>query len=135
MQHHATPSNFRLDFIAYLNFFIPRRIKMSTTAIAEILRELSNALVPFDDLTPFDIRRDEMLTTKEVCSSLKIDRTTLYRWLNSGKFPEPININGKKRWPSSLINARIYEDNPQLREREHLMAEARRITKKSGAAA
>ena len=108
---------------------------MGTNAIGDILLELTQALNNISSQLPFDIKRDEMLTMDEVCLRLKIHRNTLTGWIKKGTFPEPINVSGQQRWSSSLINARIYEDNPQLREREHLMAEARRITKKSGAAA
>lgn len=108
---------------------------MSTNAISDILLELTQALNNISSQSSFDIARDEMLTMDEVCNRLKIHRNTLTGWIKKGLFPKPINVSGQQRWSSSLINARIYEDNPQLREREHLMAEARRITKKSGAAA
>ena len=108
---------------------------MGTNAIGDILRDLTKALDCFYDQLPFDIKRDEILTTDEVCERLKIHRNTLNGWIRKGTFPEPLNIAGQQRWTTSLINARIYEDNPQLREREHLMAEARRISEKSGAAA
>lgn len=108
---------------------------MSTTAIGDLLQELTDALNRFSSQLPFDIQRDEMLTMDEVCARLKIHRNTLNGWVKKGAFPEPISIGGQQRWSSSLINARIYEDNPQLREREHLMAEARRIAENTGAAA
>lgn len=109
-------------------------MNMGTNAIASILRDLTKALDCFYEPSPFDIQRDEMLTREEVCNRLKIHSNTLKGWIKKGKFPEPLDINGTQRWPTSLINARIYEDNPQLREREHLMAEARRISENSGSA-
>lgn len=108
---------------------------MSTNAISDILLELTQALNNISSQLPFDIKRDEMLTMDEVCLRLKIHRNTLTGWIKKGAFPEPINVGGQQRWSSSLINARIYEDNPQLRDREHLMAEALRITKKTSTAA
>ena len=108
---------------------------MGANAIGDILLELTQALNNISSQFPFDIKKDEMLTMDEVCHRLKVHRNTLTGWIKKGAFPEPLNIAGQQRWSTSLINARIYEDNPQLREREHLMDEARRITKKSGAAA
>lgn len=108
---------------------------MSTNAISDILFELTEALNKLSSQSSFDITRDEMLTMDEVCNRLKIHRNTLTGWIKKGAFPEPLNIAGQQRWSTSLINARIYEDNPQLREREYLMAEARRISEKTGAAA
>ena len=64
----------------------------------------------------------------EVCARLKITRGTHTAWLKAGKFPEALTIAGKKRWPTSLINSRIYEDNPQLMEPENLMAQARKVS-------
>lgn len=102
---------------------------MRKNAIEDILRDLTKVLDCFVDTPlPFDIKRDEMLTMDEVCARLKITRATLSAWLKSGKFPKALTIAGKKRWPTSLINARIYEDNPHLREREHLMIQAQKVS-------
>ena len=108
---------------------------MGTNAIGDILLELTQALNNITSQLPFDIKRDEMLTMDEVCHRLKVHRNTLTGWIKKGAFPEPLNIAGQQRWSTSLINAQIYEDNPKLREREYLMAEARRISEKAGAAA
>ncbi|MFB6349432.1 helix-turn-helix transcriptional regulator [Moraxella sp. ZJ142] len=34
---------------------------------------------------------------------LDINRTTLRRWYNSGKFPEPIYLNGKPRFDNQAV--------------------------------
>ncbi len=102
---------------------------MNPNAIASILRDLTKVLDCFYEPLPFDIKRDEMLTMDEVCQRLKIHRNTLVGWLKKGSFPEPIDVSGQKRWPTSMINARIYEDNPHLREKEYLMKQAQRISK------
>ena len=101
---------------------------MGTNAITEILLDLTKALDNFSGQLPFDIKRDEMLTMDEVCHRLKVHRNTLTGWIKKGAFPEPLNIAGQQRWSTSLINSRIYEDNPQLRERENLMAQARKVS-------
>ena len=81
-----------------------------------------------DAVRTVDIKRDEMLTMDEVCARFRIHRNTLTGWLKAKKFPSPIVICGQKRWPSSVINNCIYEENPHLHERDHLIAEARRIS-------
>lgn len=102
---------------------------MRVNAIGDVLRDLTKILDCFvNEPLPFDIKRDEMLTMDEVCARLKITRVTLSAWMKAGKFPEALTIAGTKRWPTSLINSRIYEDNPQLRERENLMAQARKVS-------
>ncbi|MBO9497788.1 helix-turn-helix domain-containing protein, partial [Thalassotalea sp. G20_0] len=104
-------------------------IIMNQNAIANILRDLTKVLDCFYEPLPFDIKRDEMLTMDEVCHRLKIHRNTLRGWLKKGSFPAPIDVSGQQRWPTSMINARIYEDNPHLREQEYLMVQAQRISK------
>ena len=104
---------------------------MDGNAIKAVIMEVVNA-IKVDSYQAFDIQRDEMLTMDDVCHRLKVHRNTLSGWLKSGKFPQPIIVCGQKRWSSSSINARLYEENPHLREREHLLAEARRISCNSG---
>ena len=101
---------------------------MSRNAINEILNDLFQAIGQLAEPTStFDINRDELLSTEEVCQRFRITRNTLNKWINKGQFPEPVFIGNVKRWPTSVINARIYEDNPQLRARENLMLQARRV--------
>jgi prophage regulatory protein len=40
----------------------------------------------------------ELYTMKEVCGLLKKSRTTLWRWIRSGHFPQPLKIG-----PNSLV--------------------------------
>lgn len=101
---------------------------MSRNAIGEILNDLFQAIGQLAEPTStFDINRDELLSTEEVCQRFGITRTTLSNWIKKGEFPEPVFIGTVKRWPTSLINARIYEDNPHLRARENLMLQAKRV--------
>lgn len=95
----------------------------------EFVSELMHALNGYSKDGSFDIKTDEMLTKDEVCQRLKVTRNTLTNWVKRGDFPEALSIGGQQRWPCSLINARIMEDNPKLHERNRLIAEARRITK------
>ena len=100
---------------------------MDANAIENLIKKLIQ-MVSDDTTQAFDITRDEMLTMDEVCDRLKVHRNTLSAWIKAGKFPKSVSICGQKRWPSSSINSSVYEENPHLREREHLMAEARRIS-------
>lgn len=101
---------------------------MSHNTIGDILNDLFQAIGKLAEPTStFDINRDELLSTEEVCQRFGITRTTLNNWIKKGEFPEPVFIGTVKRWPTSLINARIYEDNPHLRARENLMLQAKRV--------
>ncbi len=100
---------------------------MDANAINKLLSEIAN-VIKVDTHQAFDIQRDEMLTMDDVCKRLQVHRNTLSGWLKSGKFPKPITVCGQKRWSSSSINTAIYEENPHLRERDHLLAEARRVS-------
>ncbi len=82
-----------------------------------------------------DIIRDVMLTRSEVCERLRISRNTLLAWIKADKFPAPIIIgNNEQRWPSSMINRRIYEDNPHLRHGDELLSDAMQLIEKANAA-
>ncbi len=101
---------------------------MSRNAIGEILNDLFEAIGQLAEPTStFDINRDELLNTDEVCQRFRITRTTLSKWIKKGDFPNPVFIGNVKRWPTSLINARIYENNPHLRARENLLLQAKRV--------
>ena len=100
---------------------------MDSNAIFQLLGQISEAIQQSTDPT-FDIKKDSMMTMDQVCHRIGVHRNTLFGWIKSGKFPQPIMVCGQKRWSSSSINQRIYEDNPHLRQQEHLMAEARRIS-------
>lgn len=76
----------------------------------------------------FNISKDEVLTLKELSQRLKISTSAIEQRVKSGKFPSPAYIGGKRMWTTSMINMHVYEENPHLRERDHLLAEARRIT-------
>ena len=100
---------------------------MDANAIESLIKELVQMVSSGTDQA-FDIKRDEMLTMDEVCGRLKVHRNTLSAWIKAGKFPQSVSVCGVKRWSSSSINTNVYEENPHLREREHLLAEARRIS-------
>ena len=50
--------------------------------------------------------RDQLLTRLEVEKRCRIARTTIYRLMRCGQFPEPIRIGPRAvRWPQSEIEA------------------------------
>ena len=52
----------------------------------------------------------QMLNLVEVTERLKITRTTVYRWMESGKFPKPIKLSETtNRWLLSDIERWIVE--------------------------
>lgn len=49
---------------------------------------------------------DQLLTRPEVEARCRITRTTIYRLMRTGQFPEPIRIGPRSvRWPASEIEA------------------------------
>ena len=49
---------------------------------------------------------DRLLTRAEVETRCAIARTTIYRLMRAGQFPEPIKVGPRAvRWPSSEIEA------------------------------
>ena len=56
----------------------------------------------------------QMLNLVEVTDRLKITRTTVYRWIESGKFPKPIKLSETtNRWLLSDIEKWIAERSKQ----------------------
>lgn len=52
----------------------------------------------------------QMLNLVEVTERLKITRTTVYRWMESGKFPKPIKLSETtNRWLLSDVEKWIAE--------------------------
>ena len=53
---------------------------------------------------------DRLLTRHEVEARCGIARTTVYRLMRSGQFPEPIKVGARAvRWPASEIEAWVSE--------------------------
>lgn len=73
-----------------------------------------------------DIRHDQLYSRKEVMKLLDISRFTMDRVLKAGEFPEPIKVAGQDRWPSSVINQHIRQNNQQLQAQEELKSQALR---------
>ena len=54
------------------------------------------------------MEQDRLLTRFEVEARCRIARTTIYRLMRAGQFPEPIKIGPRAvRWPQSEIEAWI----------------------------
>ena len=105
-----------------------------TTMLNDFLQQLATIFT--DQNQKVDIIRDALLTKYEVCDRLKISGRLLESWISSGKFPKPIIIGGtQKRWTNHMINQRIYEDNPQLREEDQVIADALNVVEQVESAA
>ena len=64
-------------------------------------------------------KQTRLLARQEVQDLLKIGRTTLYRWMREGRFPEPMQIGpGAVRWHESEILAWI-EERPRAKGNLH----------------
>ena len=48
-----------------------------------------------------------LLTDRQVAETLNIGRSTLWRWLDQGKAPSPVRLNGVTRWREADIAAFI----------------------------
>lgn len=50
---------------------------------------------------------ERLLTNDEVCLALSCSRSTLKRMRDAGKFPKPLLLGGRNRWPVSVIRGYI----------------------------
>ena len=50
------------------------------------------------------------LTAKETAADLKVSVSTLYRWIDEGKFPKPKRIASTVRWDSETVKAFMTDD-------------------------
>ena len=82
-----------------------------------------------------DIRHDQMLSCKEVTDRLGISKPTLMKAIRMGDFPEPIQIAGQDRWPTSVINDFIRQRNDQLQQQDELRAQALQAARSGSASA
>ena len=59
---------------------------------------------------PEEIMSDRLLTRPEVESRCGIARSTIYRLMRAGKFPEPLRVGPRAvRWPASEIEEWLAE--------------------------
>ena len=50
----------------------------------------------------------EILRAKQLCNKLHISRATLWRWVNSGNFPQPIQLGPNTvGWKSEQVQSWI----------------------------
>jgi len=48
----------------------------------------------------------ELMTTEQICDLLQIEKRTLRKWMQAGKFPEPIRLNKRVlRWNKEVVLA------------------------------
>ena len=71
-----------------------------------------------------DIAKENLLSSRDLLAMLNLGRNTLMKAIASGEFPEPLIIAGQKRWTASMINEYIMINNPSLRRRQALIANA-----------
>lgn len=51
----------------------------------------------------------ELMTTEQICAMLQIEKRTLRKWMQAGKFPEPIRLNKRVlRWEKSEIESWLH---------------------------
>ena len=58
---------------------------------------------------------ERLLTRAEVEKRCGVSRSTVYRWMRTGQFPEPVRVGPRAvRWPASEIEAYL-ESRPRAR--------------------
>lgn len=87
---------------------------------------LASLLQKLTESDGVDIRHDQLYSRRQVMELLDISRFTLDKVLANGDFPKPIKVAGQNRWPSSVINQHIRQNNTQLQQHDELMAQARK---------
>jgi len=50
-------------------------------------------------------------STPTLCREFEVSPVTIWRWVKSGRLPEPRKINGKNRWPADVEP--IFDDETQ----------------------
>ena len=64
-------------------------------------------------------RLERLLTRKEITREVGISRSTIYRLLRNGSFPQPIRIGERGiRWPESQVQAWIAERKAAIQPRD-----------------
>jgi predicted DNA-binding transcriptional regulator AlpA len=67
------------------------------------------------------------LTQKEVLQLVKVSPRTLYSWVCSGKFPQPVRLDGegkgaRKRWPAAEVEKWMQAKLAERREPKEIVA-------------
>lgn len=50
-----------------------------------------------------DIRQDHYVRSADVAARFSINKSTIWRWIESGKLPKPFYLNGSRVWLNSAI--------------------------------
>jgi excisionase family DNA binding protein len=45
-----------------------------------------------------------LITTKELCEQIGVNKVTIWRWTQSGFLPQPYRLQGQVRWRQKAIN-------------------------------
>ncbi|MDR1535998.1 MAG: helix-turn-helix domain-containing protein [Planctomycetota bacterium] len=57
---------------------------------------------------------EQLITGREFAAKLKVNLTTVYRFVSSGRAPRPIKLGGATRWRTVEIDAWIAKGCPPL---------------------
>jgi predicted DNA-binding transcriptional regulator AlpA len=52
-----------------------------------------------------DFNQERFIRAKEIRARYDISNVTLYRWINSGKIPQPQFLNSQRVWKQSVLEA------------------------------
>lgn len=52
----------------------------------------------------------KLLNVKQICERVGCSRSTLYRWRDEGRLPEPIKKWGSPRWDEQQIDRAMREE-------------------------
>lgn len=101
MEYNATiVRNQKVDWNVMVHQLLEGLSEMVTKKVME---NLSNTKLIENNPVPIEQEKDELLTIDEVCKMLKIQRTTLYNWRNSGLLIPDSNIGRLIRYKTSTV--------------------------------
>ncbi|HAB80252.1 MAG TPA: transcriptional regulator [Glaciecola sp.] len=52
---------------------------------------------------------NRLITTKQLCEQIGVNKVTVWRWTRSGFLPEPYRLKGQVRWRQKSIDAWLEE--------------------------
>ena len=83
--------------------------------------------------TALNILHEPKLNISEAAKALCMSRTTFNKHREAGDLPEPISMANRLYWLERDLNRWIIDQNPHLRQREHLKASAAKALEKAKA--